>query len=258
MRHLVLDIETIPDPAFPPPDPEHERIPPPALNRIVAIGCLLLENYTPKKIGLVAEGKSEREMIADLVGWLDTTKPTVVTWNGRSYDMPAIAGRALRAGVTMSWWFSSKGTRYRYSADGHFDVMDFLSDHGATKSLRLDHAARLVGFPGKVGTDGSQVGPMLAEGKLREVGSYCLCDVVQTAALFLRVELLRGEVDRATFLGLGRKLLDFIDSEPRLEAVAGKIDRPMFLLEEPVVREVLRCIECGCTDGMHYSHCSKH
>jgi hypothetical protein len=26
----------------------------------------------------------------------------------------------------------------------------------------------------------------------------------------------------------------------------------------PEVAPALRCRECGCTDGMHYGHCSKH
>lgn len=242
VMHLVLDIETVPDPTFAEERKKEEkvdangvrveeRVPPPGLNQIVAVGCFLLENYLPKKIGLVAEGKGERQMVSDLVGWLDEAKPTVVTWNGRVFDMPTIAARALRHGVSMPWWFSSRGTRYRYSTDGHYDLMDFLSDHGASRLMRLDHAARLVGFPGKVGVDGTQVATLVAGGKLYEVGSYCLCDVAQTAAVLLRAELLRGEIDRSTFLALGRRLLEFVDSVPRLGAVAGTIDRPMFLLE---------------------------
>ena len=68
-------------------------------------------------------------------------------------------------------------------------------------------------------------------GKLDEVNAYCLCDVAQTAAIFLRVELLRGVFDRARYRELARGLLAFIDEQPRLAPVAEKIDRARFLVE---------------------------
>jgi hypothetical protein len=229
--HLVLDIETIPDPELPRLD-DSDRVPPPPFNQIVTLGCLLLEDHVPKRLGVVGEGKSEGAILSDFAHWLDAKKPTVITWNGRAFDMPVITSRALRHGVSMPWWFTDRNTRYRYSTDGHFDLMDFLADFGAAKNARLDIYARLVGFPGKVGVDGSQVLPLVHAGKLDEVNAYCLCDVAQTAAIFLRVELLRGSFDRARYRDLARGLLGFIDAQPRLLPVASKIDRPRFLLAD--------------------------
>jgi 3'-5' exonuclease len=228
--HLILDIETIPDPELPRID-ESDRVPPPPHNQIVTLGCLLLEDYVPRRLGVVGEGKGESDMLLDFASWLDAKKPTVVTWNGRGFDMPVITSRALRHGVSMPWWFHDRNTRYRYSTEGHFDLMDFLADFGATKNARLDAYAKLVGFPGKVGVDGSQVAPMVHAGRLDEVNSYCLCDVAQTAAIFLRVELLRGVFDRVRYRELARGLLAFIDEQPRLLPVAEKIDRARFLVE---------------------------
>jgi predicted PolB exonuclease-like 3'-5' exonuclease len=228
--HLVLDIETVPDPELPRQD-EGDRVPPPPFNQIVTLGCFLLEDYVPKRLGVVGEHKSEGEMLSDFAQWLDTKKPTVVTWNGRGFDMPVITSRALRHGVPMPWWFTDRNTRYRYSTDGHFDVMDFLADFGAAKNARLDVYARLVGFPGKVGVDGSQVLPLVHAGKIDEVNAYCLCDVAQTAAIFLRVELLRGSFDRGRYRELARALLSFIDDQPRLAPIATRIDRARFLIE---------------------------
>ena len=170
-------------------------------------------------------------MLADFAQWLDAKRPTVVTWNGRGFDMPVITSRALRHGISMPWWLTDRNTRYRYSTEGHFDLMDFLADFGATKNARLDVYAKLVGFPGKVGVDGSQVAPLVHAGKLDEVNAYCLCDVAQTAAIFLRVELLRGSFDRARYRELARGLLAFIDEHPRLAPVAEKMDRARFLVE---------------------------
>ena len=228
--HLILDIETIPDPELPRLDSELDKVPAPPFNQIVTIGCLLLDDYVPKKLGCVGEGKPEAELLADFASWLDRTRPCVVTWNGRGFDMPVITSRALKHGLSMPWWFNDRHTRYRYSPEGHFDVMDFLADFGAAKNARLDIFAKLVGFPGKVGVDGSQVAPMVHAGRLAEVNAYCLCDVAQTAALFLRVQLLRGAIDLTSFREHARGLLEFYDADARLKPVMDGVDRDRFRL----------------------------
>jgi hypothetical protein len=81
-----------------------------------------------------------------------------------------------------------------------------------------------------MGVDGSQVQPMVHAGRLDEVNSYCLCDVAQTAAIFLRVELLRGTYDRVRYRELASALLAFIDGQPRLAPVSSNVDRARFLL----------------------------
>jgi predicted PolB exonuclease-like 3'-5' exonuclease len=230
-NHLILDIETIPDPELPRAD-DSEKVPAPPFNQVVTIGCLLLEDYVPKKLGVVGEGKDERAMLTDLATWLGKSRPTIVTWNGRGFDMPVITSRTFRHGVPMPWWYSDRSTRYRYSPEGHFDLMDFLADFGAAKSARLDVYAKLIGFPGKVGVDGSQVAPLVHAGKLDEVNAYCLCDVAQTAAIFLRVELLRGALSREQYVAAGRGLLAFLDGEPRVLPVMSATNRGRFLLEE--------------------------
>ena len=227
--HLVLDIETIADPELPRQD-DSERVPPPPFNQIVTVGCLLMEDYVPKRLGVVGEGRAEGDILFDFAHWLDARQPTVVTWNGRGFDMPVITSRALRHGVPMPWWFRDRNTRYRYSTEGHFDLMDFLADFGAAKNTRLDVYAKLIGFPGKIGIDGSQVAPMVHAGRLDEIYAYCLCDVAQTAAIFLRVELLRGAFDRETYRELAQGLLAFIDAQPRLAPLAASVNRERFCL----------------------------
>lgn len=228
--HLVLDIETIPDPELPRLD-ESEKVPPPPFNQIVTLGCLLLEDYVPKRLGIVGEKKAEPMMLDDFASWLSRSRPTIVTWNGRGFDMPVITSRTLKHGIPMPWWYSDRNTRYRYTPEGHFDLMDFLADFGAAKSTRLDVYAKLIGFPGKVGVDGSQVAPMVHAGKIDEVNAYCLCDVAQTAAIFLRVELLRGVFTRESYTALARRLLAFFEADPRLAPVTSQVNRQRFLLE---------------------------
>jgi predicted PolB exonuclease-like 3'-5' exonuclease len=233
---LVLDLETIPDPELPPYVPKEgaSDFAPPPYHKVVAIGCLLLENLAPTRIGLISEGGSERDMIAGLVDFLEKREPRVVTWNGRGFDMPVVAFRALRHGVPMPKWYGSRNTRYRYSTEAHFDLDDYLSDHGASRRAKLDSAARLVGFPGKTGTDGADVQLLMASGLVAEVGTYCLTDVAQTAAVFLRVEYLRGEISLGVFRDAGESLIAFFLKESRLAQVMATVNCERYLLKEAV------------------------
>jgi predicted PolB exonuclease-like 3'-5' exonuclease len=92
--------------------------------------------------------------------------------------------------------------------------------------------AKLCGMPGKVGIDGKDVGPMEHAGRLNEVRSYCLCDVAQTAAVFLRVQLLRGELERDAYLAAMRGLLAQIRGDERLAPVAAALNEARLLLVE--------------------------
>ena len=60
--------------------------------------------------------------------------------------------------------------------------------------LPLDEMARLCGFPGKLGMDGSQVWPAWQEGRLPEIRAYCETDATNTYLLYLRFQRLRGQL----------------------------------------------------------------
>jgi hypothetical protein len=73
---------------------------------------------------------------------------------------------------------------------------------------------------------------MVHAGRIEEVQNYCLCDVVQTAAVFYRVQLLRGELIRDDYLQAIGQLLDLIKSDPRLAPVAASMNESRLLLAE--------------------------
>ena len=66
--------------------------------------------------------------------------------------MPVIAARCLRHGIPLKHYYRSRDVRYRFSAEGHLDLMDYVADFGAAKPSKLDVIAKLCGMPGKVGT----------------------------------------------------------------------------------------------------------
>ena len=234
--HLVLDIETVLDAELPiVPTADNERLPAPPHHRVVVIGALLLDpNYDVRKIGVVGEAKDEAGMLRDFAKLLEDRRPSLVTFNGRSFDLPVIATRCLRHGIPLRHYYRSRDVRYRFTADGHLDLMDYVADFGAAKSSRLDVIAKLCGMPGKVGIDGKDVGPMVHAGRLQEVRNYCLCDVAQTAGVFLRVQLVRGELEREAYLSAMRGLLALIRSDERLAPVAAALNEPRLLLETEV------------------------
>jgi 3'-5' exonuclease len=231
---LVIDIETILDPELPIAESsEAERLPAPPHHKVVVLGALWFDAAREvKRIAVLGEGKDERGILEDFAGVLNERKPCLVTFNGRGFDLPVIATRCLRHGIPLSHYYQSRDVRYRFSPEGHLDLMDFLADHGAAKPARLDVMAKLCGMPGKVGVDGKDVGPLMHAGRLAEVQAYCLCDVVQTAAVFLRVELVRGELTRDQYRAQMARLIAEIRRDERLAPVAAAIDEPRLLLAD--------------------------
>jgi len=236
--YLVLDIETIPDrDLHSPPEPAagtERPFPPLYACRPIVLGVMWLdEDLSCKRIGTIGEGKDEAGMMADFADFMSKWKPHVVTWNGRSFDLPVLALRALRHGLCFDWYFHDRDYRYRYSADGHIDLCDFLSDHGAARPTSLDGAARLVGLPGKGGgVDGSQVEGLYHAGQIEALRRYCLSDVAQTAFLFLRYRLLTGQIDRDHYRRAAGALLALLETDGRLSSLLGALDRRRLLLEE--------------------------
>jgi predicted PolB exonuclease-like 3'-5' exonuclease len=110
-----------------------------------------------------------------------------------------------------------------------------VADFGAAKPSKLDIVAKLCGMPGKVGIEGKDVGPLVHAGRIQEVRNYCLCDVAQTAGVFLRVQLVRGEIDREQYVAAMRGLIALIKSDPRLQPVAEALDERRLLLDTEII-----------------------
>jgi hypothetical protein len=239
---LVVDIETVPDTSrWKRPELPHgteSPFPPTWAHRAIVIGCLWLDaDYRLRRVGVIGEegaagqGDDDREgaLLENFSRFVGRQRTTLVTYNGRSFDLPVIALRSLCHGVPLAWYYNERGVRYRYSEEGHIDLCDWLADHGATRSGSLDAIARLCGLPGKVGVDGSQVEGLHRTGQLRAIQSYCLADVAQTAFLFLRFRLLQGVLAPAAYRDAAAALLAELERDERLAPVTGAIDRAQLL-----------------------------
>ena len=195
------------------------------------IGVIWLDaNLAVKRIGTIGESKDEAGMMADFADFMTKWRPLVVTWNGRSFDMPVLALRALRFGADFRWYYRGEGYRYRFSEEGHLDLCDLLSDHGAAKMTSLDGAARVIGLPGKHGVDGSQVEGLYQAGQIDALRRYCLSDVAQTAFLFLRYRLVSGDFDLVGYRQAATGMLFALEADGRFGELLGGVERSRLLL----------------------------
>ena len=149
-----------------------------------AVESLALGDYSEEK--LVHEFWSRAERFAG----------TLVTFNGRRFDLPVLELAALRHGIAAPIHFDEDSqARSRYSSARHYDLFDYLTNHGAVALAGgMDLLLKMIGMPGKTGMDGSMVQEYFETGRLEEIHRYCRNDVVQTYFLFLRVALMRGEI----------------------------------------------------------------
>ncbi|MBN2241827.1 MAG: 3'-5' exonuclease [Acidobacteria bacterium] len=173
--------------------------------RIVSLGCMGTDRY------------SEAELITRFWQIFETAQ-TLVTFNGRGFDLPVLEIRAMKQGLSLRRYFGADQGRSayrgnRYSDAFHIDLCDFLSNFGAVyprNSLNL--LAKLIGLPGKYTIEGDDVEYLYRQGRHKEINQYCTTDVLQTYLLFLRVELLRGrlsgEAYESAVVAAGKDLME--------------------------------------------------
>ena len=157
--------------------------------RITSLGCLGTDRF------------SESELIERFWQIFENVQ-TLVTFNGRGFDLPVLEIQALKHGLSLGRYFGGTqgGAAYRgnrYNDAFHIDLCDFLSNFGAVyprNSLNL--LSKLIGLPGKYTIEGEDVEYLCRQGRHKEINQYCITDVLQTYLLFLRVELLRGKVTK--------------------------------------------------------------
>ena len=133
-------------------------------------------------------------------GWEAYKQPTLVTFNGRTFDVPLLELSAFRYGIALQKWFNLTGKsfeqpRNRYNVEAHLDLNDVLTNFGAARfSGGLNLAANLLGKPGKIDVKGHMVQDLYREGKLSEISDYCRCDVLDTYFVFLRTAVMTGQI----------------------------------------------------------------
>jgi predicted PolB exonuclease-like 3'-5' exonuclease len=228
IRYLIFDIETAADPKL----VAKLRYPQEGLEPATALAryrAELLEKYESDFVPYtfqipiaVTVGKVNAELhLEDVValdeprfrphvmtenfwrGWERYQRPTLVSFNGRGFDLPVLELAAFRYGISVPGWFQGAKAfdqpRYRYNVAAHLDLCELLTNFGTTRfNGGLNLAANLLGKPGKMEVQGHMVQDLYDAGRLAEINDYCRCDVLDTYFVFLRTRVLVGQLSLDT------------------------------------------------------------
>jgi 3'-5' exonuclease len=175
---------------------------PPEQQRVVAISCALRsrEGFTVWSLGDLTT--PEAELVQRFFEGIAKFSPDLVSWNGSGFDLPVLTYRALLHGVQASrfWETGDEDAAFRYNNYlsryhwRHTDLMDVLSGFHSRNRVSLENMACLLGFPGKLGFDGSRVWDAWQTGNIAGIRHYCETDVLNTWLIYLRFEQLRGRL----------------------------------------------------------------
>jgi hypothetical protein len=114
---------------------------------------------------------------------------TVVTFNGRTFDVPFVYLRSalLNVPITRKDWLG-----YRFATEPHCDLAEQFTFYGvsgregAARRFNLDFYCKSFGIesPKSQGVTGMDVSQLVKEGRYREIAEYCLRDVRATVSLY--------------------------------------------------------------------------
>ena len=193
------------------------------LHRVVAISCTLREGDSFRVWSLGKPDEDEGSLIQRFFDGIEKYTPQLVSWNGGGFDLPVLHYRGLIHGVqSPRYWDMGEDDRdfkwnnyiSRYHTR-HLDLMDLMAMYTGRANAPLDELAKLIGFPGKLGMDGSKVWDAYQQGQLADIRNYCETDVVNTWLVFARFQLMRGQFSRERYqqeIDLVRQSLTQIDA----------------------------------------------
>jgi predicted PolB exonuclease-like 3'-5' exonuclease len=171
------------------------------LQRILVISCVFRNADGLRVHSFVdRDGHSEGRIIQTFFNAIDKHSPQMVSWNGSGFDLPVLHYRGLQHGVVADkyWDMGDDDREYKWNNYisryhmRHLDLMDLLAKYTPKNNAPMDALAKLCGFPGKLGMDGSQVYAQYLEGQIEDIRRYCETDVMNTYLLYCRFQKMRG------------------------------------------------------------------
>lgn len=218
---VVLDIETVPtEAAMAAPYSEAERTPPgnmskpetiakwrendrvewetarikqfslsPRQGRILCLGMSLPCSDGPIYAGHVAETEDkEASLLKTFWDVMEHHNGRIVTFNGRTFDLPFLVLRSLHHGIThklssdtLRLWFA------RYRVTPHCDVRGVLSNWNDFSDGTLTDWCRFVGVPCTDGVSGADIYQLYRQGEYAAIAAKCKADVVATRQLYEKI-----------------------------------------------------------------------
>jgi predicted PolB exonuclease-like 3'-5' exonuclease len=163
---------------------------------------------------------------------------TLVSFNGRSFDLPCLFLRSLKHRVPILPWDRN---RYAFEKDTGLlemqkpvshDVCDDLSEFGASGRVSLDLICKLLGLPGKTETRGYMVEELYRKGEMRRITDYCMEDALNTYMIWVTLKYVRGQINEEKYLDSFNSAEETVrNCRARIEAATTSQDPPT--QEEP-------------------------
>ncbi len=172
------------------------------LHRIVAISVAYRSRDRFSVWSLGEPDSGEKELIERFFSGIEKYTPTIVSWNGKGFDLPVLHYRSLLHGInaTRYWETGDSDNSFRWNNylsryhARHTDLMDVLAGYELRAYAPLDEIATMLGFPGKMGMSGAKVWDEFMNGNIQGIRDYCETDVANTYLVYLRFELMRGNL----------------------------------------------------------------
>ncbi len=188
-------------------------------HKVVSISAVICDNFGRfVKVGCfgVDEIPNEEKILGEFLSFIDKKKPRLVSFNGRGFDLPMLFIRAMRYNIACPAYFDAtnkwENYRTRFAEAFHLDLMDTLGGFGAVRGLNLNELCKMAGIPGKYDVSGDDVFELYYAKEYKKIDEYCESDVLNTYLLFLKYELLKGNLSLKEYKEL---ILDFKDKIPQ-------------------------------------------
>ncbi len=185
-RVAVLDIESHA------PEFEGEGFPAWPLHRPICASVLTADSYEDGVVSFMLQTimfpNREAEALTELERLLE--RRTLVTFNGRGFDLPVLALTAMKHRKFDTSNLSSIWRANRYGG-AHCDLADQFGQFGSARGASLATLCAALDIPVKTSVHGDEVGKLYDSGEIETIKRYCEEDVLATYLLFLNWIALR-------------------------------------------------------------------
>lgn len=191
------------------------------LQKVVAISAVFRHGDKLTVWSLGDEQADEKEIIQRFFDGIDRFTPTIVSWNGSGFDLPVLHYRAMKHNVAAPkyWDTGEMDSQFKWNNyisryhSRHLDLMDVIASYNPRANAPLDKIASMLGYPGKMGMSGAKVWETYHQGNLKAIRDYCETDVLNTYLVYLRFEVMRGNLSQQDLEAEEQKLKEYLASE---------------------------------------------
>lgn len=182
------------------------------LHEIVCLSGLWVSSDSMKLFSLSQENNTEQAILEKFIKSIEQHAPVLVSWNGKAFDVPVLAYRAMLHKLTAPRLFDQgwidNNSRYdnyqnRYHHK-HTDLMDVFARFHPKYFQKLDLISKFLNLPGKQDDtgeqmDGHSVKQLVKDANWQTLTSYCESDVLNTWLIYLRWLLLIGKLNHQQY-----------------------------------------------------------